>query len=60
MRCPACGSDQILDYHGHFVCVCGRMVDGDCCQGAPMRTSGECKSEPLAQRDESDQQSEMK
>lgn len=37
MRCPACGSDQILDYHGHEVCVCGRIVDGDCCQGAPIR-----------------------
>ena len=37
MRCPACGSDQILDYHGHEVCVCGRIVAGDWCQGAPIR-----------------------
>ena len=37
MVCPACGSEEVVDYHGHEACVCGRIVDGDCCQGAPAR-----------------------
>ena len=37
MKCPACGSEQTVEFHGHEACVCGRMLDGDCCQGAPIR-----------------------
>ena len=37
MKCPACGSEQIIEFHGHEACVCGRMLDVDCCQGAPIR-----------------------
>ena len=37
MVCPACGSEEVVDYHGHEACVCGRIKDGDCCQGAPAR-----------------------
>ena len=36
MRCPACGSEDVVDYHGHESCVCGRIVE-ECCQGAPAR-----------------------
>jgi len=36
MRCPACGSEEVVNYHGHESCVCGRIVE-ECCQGAPAR-----------------------
>ena len=47
MKCPACGSEEIVEFHGHEACVCGRMLDGDCCQGAPIKCeTSETKSGP--------------
>lgn len=39
-RCPQCGSNQPKVYvHGHYQCSqCRCISDGDCCQGAPLRT----------------------
>ena len=45
MKCPACGSEQITEYHGHEACICGRVLDGDCCQGAQLDVSKERKCE---------------
>jgi hypothetical protein len=54
MMCPACGSEDVVDYHGHLACVCGRMVDGDCCQGAPVRVSECSPPEPPSPIEQND------
>ena len=35
MDCMICGAseDKAVEVHGHIQCVCGRILDGDCCQG---------------------------
>lgn len=52
MKCPACGSEEVIDYHGHESCVCGRILEGDCCQGAPARCetpeTPEVRTQPTA------------
>lgn len=58
MKCPACGSEQIIEYHGHEACVCGRMLEGDCCQGAPIRCetsdAPEAHTQPVRMDSQSD------
>ena len=34
MKCVDCGCDKEIMIHGHYQCEeCGRIMDGDCCQG---------------------------
>ena len=35
MDCVVCGCTQEVEIHGHTQCSkCGRILDGDCCQGS--------------------------
>jgi hypothetical protein len=32
--CLACGEGEEIMVHGHYQCSnCGKLMDGDCCQG---------------------------
>ena len=34
MKCIACGCEREIMLHGHYQCEqCGKVMDGDCCQG---------------------------
>ena len=34
MKCIACGCDEEIMIQGKYQCMkCGRIMDGDCCQG---------------------------
>ena len=40
MICMICGAkDQVVEVHGHLQCICGRILDGDCCQGVQKNES---------------------
>ncbi len=33
-RCLICGNNEEIMMHGHYMCAqCGKIKDGDCCQG---------------------------
>ena len=35
MNCVVCGCNDEIEVHGHYQCAkCGRILDGDCCQGS--------------------------
>ena len=39
MKCVICGCKEEIMVHGHYQCSkCGRMLDGDCCQGEQVDT----------------------
>ncbi len=40
MECVVCGCSQEIEIHGHTQCAqCGRVLDGDCCQGSQQNES---------------------
>ena len=42
MDCVVCGCSEEVEIHGHYQCAkCGRMLDGDCCQGEQTNSKAE-------------------
>ena len=44
MKCVDCGCEPIREImiHGHYQCEeCGRIMDGDCCQGEQVQKENE-------------------
>jgi len=41
MDCVICGAseEEAVEVHGHMQCKCGRILDGDCCQGETCESS---------------------
>ena len=37
-KCSACGCGEEIMIHGHYQCSnCGKLMDGDCCQGEQIK-----------------------